>query len=116
MDHFIAFVYSIFLIKIIFVSLSTVHVYLKATGKGDTDLDKNIVFIKGRAEFIFICMMAILLIILFNPRTSKSVTISGEPKLLLYLFGIVLLITADWKKFIHESRWFEKLQKIIGKN
>ena len=41
--------------------------------------------------------------------------INGETKVLLYLFGFVLLITADWSNFIEESNWFQRFQEILGK-
>ena len=58
--------------------------------------------------------MAILLIYLFSPRTDRNVMIDGETKVLLYLFGIVLLITAKWADFFHEAKWFQYLQKSVG--
>jgi hypothetical protein len=36
-----------------------------------------------------------LLIYLFNPRTDRSILIDYETKLLLFLFGIILLITMN---------------------
>ena len=60
--------------------------------------------------------MAILLIYLFNPRTERIVMIDNETKLLLYLFGIVLLITAKWDDFFHEAKWFQYLQKSVGES
>jgi hypothetical protein len=41
--------------------------------------------------------------------------INAETKLLLYLFGFVLLITANWSTFIGESIWIERAQDIAGK-
>jgi hypothetical protein len=58
--------------------------------------------------------MAVLLIYLFSPGKEKTVMIDGETKLLLYLFGFVLLITAKWGDFFHEAEWFQYLQKSVG--
>ena len=44
-------------------------------------------------------MMSILLIYLFNPRVDRSVLIDKETKILLYLFGFILLIIAKWNLF-----------------
>jgi hypothetical protein len=96
--------------------LSISHIYLKAKGKGESNLDIKIVFFKKRIEFVFVFLMALFLIYLFNPKTSKIVEISGQSKTLLFLFGVVLLITADWQTFIHESLFFINLQKILGQN
>ena len=57
--------------------------------------------------------MAGLLIYLFNPRNDRSILITHETKILLYLFGFILLITADWNVFFHESPFFKKFQKIV---
>lgn len=91
----------IFLIKIGFIIMTITHIYLQAKGKEKSDLDKNILYWKERFEFIFIAMMSILLIYLFNPRVDRSVLIDKETKILLYLFGFILLITAKWNLFIN---------------
>lgn len=57
--------------------------------------------IKGQVEFIFNISMALLIIILFNPRQKTHLKISSETRLLLYLFGYLLIISADWGTFIH---------------
>ena len=57
--------------------------------------------------------MAALLIYLFKPDSNREMLITHETKILLYLFGFILLITADWKVFIHESPFYKKLQKIV---
>ena len=113
MDNFTLYINLIFLIKIFFILTSISHVYLKVKGDEDSDLDKKMIYWKERLEFIFVFLMAFLLIYLFNPR-KPSVVISGETKFLLFLFGFVLLITANWKIFVHEAKWFARFQKIIG--
>jgi hypothetical protein len=90
------------------------HIYLKVKGETESDLDKKIMYWKERFEFIFILLMAMLLIYLFNPRTDRIVMIDGETKILLYLFGFVLLITAKWADFFHEAEWFQYFQKSVG--
>jgi Ca2+/H+ antiporter len=94
--------------------MSVTHIYLKVKGESDSDLDKKIFYWKERFEFIFVLLMAVLLIYLFSPGKEKTVMIDGETKLLLYLFGIVLLITAKWGDFFHEAEWFQYLQKSVG--
>jgi CHASE2 domain-containing sensor protein len=98
----------------LFVILAATHIYLRAKGKTNSNLDKNIVYWKDRIEFIFVLLMSVLLIYLFNPRKDKSVLINYETKLLLYLFGFVLLIMAKWDTFIEEAKWFKDLQEIIN--
>lgn len=108
------FIYLIFAIKICFISMSVTHIYLKVKGESDSDLDKKVFYWKERFEFIFLLLMAILLIYLFSPGKERNVIIDGETKVLLYLFGIVLLITAKWADFFREAKWFQYLQKSVG--
>ena len=108
------FIYLIFAVKIGFVIMAVTNLILKAKGDLDSDLAKQIPYWKERFEFIFVLLMAVLLIYLFNPRTEKNVMIYGETKLLLYLFGFVLLITAKWADFFHEAKWFQYIQNSVG--
>jgi hypothetical protein len=57
--------------------------------------------------------MAVLLIYLFNPRKNRMVMINNETQMLLFLFGVVLIITADWKIFFKESNIFKKIQFVL---
>ena len=104
------FVLLIFIVKIVFIFLSIISIYEKVKGNTNTPIDKEILYWKDRIEFIFICMMSILIIYLFNPMNKTPVVLEKETKLLLFLFGIILLVTAQWKLFIKESWWFKKLQ------
>jgi hypothetical protein len=113
MDYYTIYISIIFLIKIVFVILATVHLYLKFKNKTDSDLDKQVLFWRERTEFIFTSLMAILLIYLFNPIKNKMFMINNETRLLLYLFGIVLIITANWKIFFKESDVFKKIQFVV---
>lgn len=108
------YIYLVFAIKIGFILMAASHAYMRLSGKTDSDLDKKLVYWKERFEFVFIFLMAILLIYLFNPRKERTVMINGETKILLYLFGFVLLITAKWDNFFHEAKWFKQFQQTIG--
>jgi hypothetical protein len=111
MNKYDIYVTFIFLIKIGFILMAISHIYLKTKGKADSDLDKKILYWKERFEFIFIAAMAILLIYLFNPRSVKNIIIDKETKILLYLFGFILLITAKWDLFFKESPIVKIIQK-----
>ena len=112
LDIFIRF---IIFIKICFIIFVLTHSYLKRTGKLNTELDKKALYWKDKLEFIFKALMAGLLIYLFNPRHSREILIDYETKVLLFLFGFILLITADWSTFFEESPWFLELQTILGR-
>ncbi len=94
--------------------MSVTHIYLKLRGKENSDLDLEILYWKGRFEFIFVFLMSFLLIYLFNPR-KPNVVLDYETKLLLFLFGFILLITAKWSVFFNEAKWFTYVQQSVGK-
>ena len=110
-DLFIAF---IFLIKIIFVICAIWHAILVERNKANTKLAKKLVYWKERCEFIFIVSMSILCIYLFFPLWTKTVPINHETRVLLFIFGIIILITSDWGLFFKQSKWFSTLQTIVG--
>lgn len=116
MNNYDMYVTFIFIVKIGFLIMSVLHVYLQFKGDKKSDLDKKILYWKERLEFIFIATMSILLIYLFNPRKDRSVLIDSETKLLLYLFGFVLIITAKWDVFFKESPFMKMLQKSVGES
>jgi hypothetical protein len=114
MNYFSAYIYSIIGVKLIFILLAITHIFLKIKGEMGSELDKKIIYWKERIEFVFIILMAFLLIYIFNPRLPHTNLLNFEVKLLIYLFGIILVISADWKLFFHESKWFKYLQQSVG--
>jgi len=105
----------IILTKLIFIILALTHLYLKFK-KGDkyTELDKKILYYKQKVEFIFIALMSCLIIYLFNPRYDRSkMLLTTEIKYILFLFGILLLVTANWGTFIKEPLLFKNVQFVV---
>jgi hypothetical protein len=107
------FIYLIFVVKLSFILLTLTEKYYKFSGKEDADIYKNITYWKDRIEFIFIILMSILLMYIFNPRFNRENLINGEIKLLLFLFGFILVFTAKWNIFIEESKWFTDIKEIL---
>jgi hypothetical protein len=95
--------YDIYIILIVLVKI----------GFTNSEKDKEVLFWKERFEFVFIILMACLLIYLFNPRNERSFMINYETKLLLFLFGFILLITANWNTFIEESEIFKDIKSSV---
>jgi hypothetical protein len=100
----------IVIIKIIFLLLKVGNFYNKVMGKA---LNDNFTFWADRVEFIYTFLMAIMLIYLFRGK-SKVCIYDKETIFLLYVFGIILLLTADWSIFIHESVLIENVREILG--
>ena len=106
LDLYITF---IFMIKIVFLILAVTHVYLKAKGQAKTELDTKILFWKEKIEFVFVLLMSILLMYTFFPRRQILIPIDYEMKVLFFLFGLILIITAKWDVFIESSPIYKKL-------
>lgn len=113
MDKYSMYIFLIFFIKLCFIILAVTHLYLKRVGKTNSKKDITVLFWKERVEFVFILLMSLLLIYLFNPRTNRIFMIDYETKLLLFLFGIILIITANWNTFIKESDIFKDVQSSV---
>jgi len=108
------FITLIFIFKIIFICLAVYLIIIKHKKTNEKRKIITITFWKERIEFIFIAMMSILLIYLFNPRYNNLIFITNETKLLLFLFGIVLILTANWGLFIKESPFFINIKNALG--
>ncbi len=107
------YIVLIFVIKIAFVILALAHLYLRIKGKVGSETDKGILFWKERVEFVFIALMSFLLIYLFNTKTNRLSMITHETKLLLFLFGFILIITAKWGLFFEESPFFKDVKSVV---
>lgn len=116
MNVYDKYIYLIFVIKIFYMLLSITHIHLNYKGDNNSYFHKNIIYWKDITEFIFITLMALLIIYLFNPIKNEIVMIDGETKTLFFTFGILLLITSKWSIFLHEAKWFKKLQLLLGDN
>lgn len=110
-----SFTFFIIIIKIAFL--------LSAIGNAITSRSDNInvtllqpkfKYWKDRTEFIFVISMALLLIIYFRP--NSGLVIPKSSRFLFFLFGIVLLFTANWDLFITESHWFKQVSATLGLN
>ena len=113
MEGFDKYVTFVFFFKILFVILAVLHLYYTVKGKADSEKDKKIVFWKERIEFVFIFLMSLMLMYLFYPRSTKPIIIDFETKLLLFVYGIIILIGAKWDIFFKESPVLKKIQKIV---
>ena len=107
------YVYFLVLLKTIFILAATYEVYLRHKG-GDNKTIELIEYWKGRCEFVFIIGVAIILIVSFTPFRPKIAVIDYETRLLFFFLGWILLITAKWSDFFHETKWITYIQKIVG--
>ena len=122
MNFFNLAVYFTFLIKITFVVLAIYHLLLEAKNRKhkSAENEKNIhkiEYFKNRFELFFKFLMSCLLIYVFYPRRTIPIQQSLEFKILCFLFGIILLISAKWEIILHDSiylKHFKESRKIIS--
>ena len=113
MGFLMIYLYLIVCVKLLFLFFALRHLYFRAmllkNPKNKTyqeDLKRTYKY-KDQTEFVFTNMMAVLLIYIFNPRQQNEKYISKETKLLMYVFGFIIIITSDWNQFIDESTiWY----------
>lgn len=107
------FIIFIYLLKLSFIFLSIYKLYIKHRIPYDETLIETLEFWKERIEFMFIISMAILLLSCFYPGSNDQ-PISHDKRVLFFLFGIILVISAKWNNFFDESPSLRELQRIIG--
>ena len=110
-----AFVYFIIFIKIIFLIATISQAYLTKVNPNSTykKYNKQTLYLKEQTEFVFIACISLLLIFIFNPWYNNEKYLNGEIRLLFYLFGWILIFTADWGVFLKESLWYRQLVSYI---
>jgi len=111
MTYFDGYLKILLIVKIIFVMLALLGLYVKLHNPNNTKLANILTYWKGRSEFIFISLMSVLFIYLFNPVNDHVDMIDFELKFMLFLFGFTLLLTENWYTFIHKSIFFKQKTK-----
>jgi hypothetical protein len=89
------------IIKVVFL-LSAILYYINKKLKINIDdnLLLNVMKIKDNSEFIYQITIALLIIIIFNPWYNNMRFISKEIIILFFIFGIIIIISADWNHFL----------------
>jgi len=73
------------------------------------------IYLKERLELIFKFCMSVLLIYVFFPRRKVPIPIDFEMRMLFYLFGFILILSAKWETIIHDNvidKYLSKLHTI----
>ena len=105
------FIYLIIFFKIIFYFCLVFHVFFKTLGKHSKykEYDDTLIHLISQSEFIFKFLMAILIIFIFYPWRNNMKYIDRKIQILFYLFGFILLFTADWNSFLKESVFYKNV-------
>ena len=109
MRKYDAFINFIILVKLLVVICVILEFYFKP----ESLIGKIFLFWKDRLEFIFVACMAILTLIIFRPFNNGSIIITPHEQFLFFVYGIIILINANWDLFFEESVWLKKLKMII---
>ena len=107
-----------------------IHIYFKIkynkknTANSNTNANANnannqkmlerVEYLRSRCEFIVTFLMALLLIYIFNPLYPKIYLIDKETKYLFFIFGTILLLTANWSEFFDTGNFFKLFQEFLG--
>lgn len=108
MNAFDYFVYFVLLIKVLYFSCAIGIMYFTHTNN-KKELDE-FNYWKNRFEFIFKILMSIILILLFNPFRKTPIIINHHTRLLLFVYGIIVLLNVNWGLFFTESPLFRILK------
>jgi hypothetical protein len=109
LDYYVTFV---FIVKICFVILAISDLVLKLENKHPI-LQKKVNYLKERCELVFKFFMSLFLIYIFYPRRKKPIELDFKSRLLLFVLGFVLVLSANWKVIIHDSLLYQE-KNIIG--
>jgi hypothetical protein len=113
-NKYILFIFFIVFLKVIFLIASIGDVYLIFFSKEDhAALEEKFNYWKERTEFLFITCMSALLLIMFNPSHKPAWNLNIEERYLLYLFGLILIFTADWSIFINHAFWYPYISQFL---
>ena len=102
----------IYVSKLTFIILGITLIHLKYVGTKYKFLKNTIHHLKNISEFIGLLLFSILLVDLFNPL-KKGIYISGEIQYMMFLSGIIIFITLNWRRFFDESRLLRQAQHLI---
>lgn len=101
MNFFNVYIYFTLFIKVCyFITSLTIIIFTHIYNKEYLIKLKNM---KHVLEFIFMILISIFLIFLFNPFIKFNVVVNEHAKLLLFFYGILVLLNADWKLFFKKS-------------
>ena len=102
----------IYVCKLSFIILGIVLLHLKYADPKYKFLENTILQYKNIAEFVGLLLFSLLLLDLFNPL-KNGIYVSGEIQYMLFLSGIIIFITLNWRKFFDESRTIKQAQHLI---
>jgi len=121
-DNYVIFV---IIIKILFVIFAVISRHyqkkIKTAGNNTSQVQEYTqkynwaLYWKDRLEFFFLISTSLICIIVFYPFYSDPIFIDRHTKILLFIYGFIVLITLNWNILGTPPPWFISLQNIVGK-
>jgi len=119
-DNYVIFVIIIKFLFVIFALISKYYQTKIKSNHNNSDLQEYTqkynwaIYWKDRLEFFFLISTSIICIIVFYPFYSDPIFIDRHTKILLFIYGFIVLITLNWNILGIPPPWFISLQNIVG--
>jgi hypothetical protein len=113
---FIKLVFLIFLLIEKYYSYQLYHNPSAIKQKYDSENYNWAIYWKERLELIFIILMAFVCIIVFYPNYSDTIFIDKETRLLLFIYGFIILLTANWNILFQLPPWLTDIKPQNSQN
>ena len=97
----------VFTIKILFLLSTIIYRASSFYNKNKTVIELS-GLIRERLELLFKLLMSFFLIYMFYPRRKTPIPLDFEARLLLFIFGFILILSADWNTIWKDSIFFKK--------
>jgi hypothetical protein len=103
----------IYVFKLSFIILGILLIHLKYANPKYKFLEKPLHHFKNISEFVGSLLFSFLLMDLFNPL-KKGIYISGEIQYMIFLSGIIIFITLNWRRFFDDyGKSIREIQYLI---
>lgn len=99
---FSGLIYVTFVVKISFLVSALYLRYLKKTDPKNIELQTFVQNAKEQLDFVFVFCMSVILMALFNPYV-EHVEVDKECQILLFLYGVIMILTANYDIFLDHS-------------
>jgi hypothetical protein len=83
------------------------------TNTNNLKTQQRIEYLRSSCEFVVTVLISSLLIYLFNPFYPKLYLVDKETKIVLCLFGIILLLTSKWHIVFNTNKFFVLFQEFL---
>jgi len=109
MDFYNTYILVTFGVKVLYF-LCAIAIIILSKKPSNEGIVKNIKYMQHRLEFVFATLLSFLLIFLFFPLRITPIILDRETKVLLFAYGMIVLLNAEWEIFFKESPILKTLQ------